>query len=97
MKTFTFEENILFFGLLAKIYSELDYEAPIHNWAFRVPNRELMVGNNIYRFGPARRVIDGTEHNGVQLTTIKNDLQENYFFPVDKLREVVCQLEGLKI
>ena len=96
--TLTFEENILFGGFLAKLYAESDYNSPIHSWAANIPNRQLVVGNTTYTFGPGRRIIDGHETNVIQLTKetgpYNNKVQENFFFAVEDLRKVSFTIKG---
>ncbi len=93
----SFRDSILLAGILAKIYAESDYNSPIHNWAWAVPNRELPVGDVLYRVGPARCMVDGQEVNCVQLTVIRPQETVHYQFPITELRSVDIQLRGFQI
>lgn len=98
LETLTFEENILLAGVVAKIYSEADYHSPIQGWARAVPNRELMVGDTLYRCAHGRLRIDGQEQSGVQMTVVRPDKSmEHYFMPIDHLRTLKIELKGFRI
>lgn len=90
----TLEENILLAGVLAKIYAETDYNSPIQNWGWAIANRELPVGDTLYRVGPARCTVDGQETNCVQVTIISPQRVVHWQFPIDQLRSVHLRLQG---
>lgn len=91
--------NILIAAILAKIYSEADYNAPIQNWAYAVSNRDLMILDKTYRAGPMRRRINGLEVTGIQLSIIDQlgDCLETHFFPIETFKSFNFQILGVKI
>lgn len=101
LKPIKFQANSLLGGVLAKIYSEIDYETPIRMWGADIPNRKLILGDVEYTANTMRQVVDGVETAGIQLTVIDNSgankVQSLYFFPIQQLRSVVLEVQGIQL